>query len=100
MYYLGLAFAEKMGNMYIYDMKASINTPHTTFKLGEVFHEEIKPLLVYRWNEVPTNISTPRMLQAIEYTPEKRLNWLGCTNCHRSLPFCGLDPTLEGEKIV
>ena len=57
MYYLGLAFAEKMGNIYIYDMKPSINAPHTTFKLGETFQEEIKPLLSTRWNERGTNTS-------------------------------------------
>ena len=51
MYYLRLAFAEKMGNIYIYDMKPSINAPHTTIKLGEVFKEEIKPLLSYKWTE-------------------------------------------------
>lgn len=51
MYYLGLAFAEKMGNIYIYDMKPSINAPHTTHKLGEVFKEQIKPLLSYKWSE-------------------------------------------------
>lgn len=69
MYYLGLAFAEKMGNMFIYDMKPSINAPHTTIKLGEVFKEEIKPLLSYEWNE--RGYSTPRMEIAINYNYEK-----------------------------
>ena len=71
MYYLGLAFAEKMGNIYIYDMKPSINAPHTTIKLGEVFKEEIKPLLSYRWNEEGTNYSTNKIEQAINYNHEK-----------------------------
>ena len=71
MYYLGLAFAEKMGNIYVYDMKPSINAPHTTVKLGEVFKEEIKPLLSYRWTEKGTNITTPRKMQAINYNYEK-----------------------------
>ena len=71
MYYLGLAFAEKMGNIYVYDMKPSINAPHTTIKLGEVFKEEIKPLLAYRWTEKGTNISNTRMKQAINYNYEK-----------------------------
>ena len=71
MYYLGLAFAEKMGNIYVYDMKPSINAPHTTIKLGEVFKEEIKPLLAYRWTEKGTNITTPRKMQAINYNYEK-----------------------------
>jgi hypothetical protein len=62
MYYLGLKFAEKVGNMFIYDMKPSINAPHTTIKISEVFKEEIKPLMTYRWNERPTNISTPRIM--------------------------------------
>ena len=62
MYYLGLAFAEKMGNIYIYDMKPSINAPHTTIKLGEVFKDEIKPLLQYRWTEQGTNKSTTKIL--------------------------------------
>ena len=71
MYYLGLAFAEKMGNIYVYDMKPSINAPHTTIKLGEVFKEEIKPLLAYRWTEKGTNKSNTRMKQAINYNYEK-----------------------------
>ena len=45
MYYLGLAFAERAINTYIYDLKPSVNAPHTTYKFGETFVNEVKPLL-------------------------------------------------------
>ena len=61
MYYLGLAFAEKVANSYIYDMHPSINTPPTTHKLGEMFYKEIKPLLKTRADEMFENQFTCSM---------------------------------------
>ena len=49
---IGLKAAEKMANSYIADLKPSINSEHTTWKISEVFPESIKPLLETLVHEV------------------------------------------------
>ena len=48
---IGLKFAETLGNAYIKDLKPSINTQHTTFKISEIFVEKIKPLILNEWDQ-------------------------------------------------
>ena len=55
---LGLAAAQKLANSYIADLKPSINSDHTTWKISEVFPEDIKPLLRNDLHE--TGLSVPR----------------------------------------
>lgn len=55
---LGLVAAQKLANTYITDLKPSINSDHTTWKISEVFPEDIKPLLRTSLHE--TDFSVPR----------------------------------------
>ena len=88
---LGLAAAQKLANSYIADLKPSINSDHTTWKISEVFPADIKPLLRTSLHE--TDYSVPDA-----HNPEQKrwegMYWWDDTR-HQSGKFSAL--TFEEE---
>ena len=76
-----------MANHYIADLKPSINSDHTTWKIGEVFPDELKPILETLIHE--NDWCIPKETD-IEFMPWQGIYWWD-KDRHQSGHFCGRD---------